>query len=259
MVADSSPLYHSFDSSKTDLAMSSQSIDVRNAKILIVEDEVLIADTIKMNLERHGYQVAATAISYEEAVEAIEKHEPDAVLLDIRLNGPRSGVDVARYLRAKSSPPPFIFLTSQMDDFFLEQAKQTHPVAYLGKPIQINSLLATLKMVTHNTKAYQRPERTIEIRHKGINKVVRLNDICYLESEHVYIRIVLVDGHDLLVRGRLQDMMTKLDSDRFLQVHRSFIVNFNRVTGHDNTSLYFGEVRIPVSRSRRREILDLLR
>ena len=231
--------------------MSSAPHTTTTARILIVEDEVLIADTLRMHLERNGYRVVDTAISYEQAVAAIDRHHPDAVLLDIQLSGSRTGIDVADYLRGLSKPPPFIFLTSQMDDHFLNLAKRTFPAAYLGKPIQTNSLLATLKMVTHNAMAFGEPERTVEFRHNGMRKVVRLSEINYLQSEHVYVRVVLSRGRTLLERASIAEVLAKFNDERFVQVHRSYAANLQRVTGRDATHLFYGRDKVPVSRSRR--------
>lgn len=229
------------------------------AKVLIVEDEVLIADTISMKLERNGYQITDVAISYEEAIMAFQKTRPDVVLLDIQLSGPRSGVDVAWYLRRQNEPPPFIFLTSQMDAHHLNEAKQTFPAAYLAKPIQINTLLASLQLAVFNTKSFSEKVKTIEVRSSGVNHVLPINHIHYFQSEHVYLRFHLTDDRQMVVRSTLQEMLELIDSSRFVQVHRSYVVNLNRVTGHDTTSIYFGQEQVPVSRSRRKAVFKKLK
>jgi len=68
------------------------------AKILIVEDEILIAETIKTYLNERGHIITEIAISYEEAIDAYQREQPDVILLDVRLYGKKSGIDVAEYL-----------------------------------------------------------------------------------------------------------------------------------------------------------------
>ena len=71
-------------------------------KILIVEDEILIAETIKLYLEEKGHIIQDICISYREATRAIEREQPDLVVLDIRLYGEKSGIDVAKYIKQQS-------------------------------------------------------------------------------------------------------------------------------------------------------------
>lgn len=226
--------------------------------ILIVEDEVLIADTLRMKLERAGYRVTATAISCEEAIAAYRGERPEAVLLDIQLSGARTGIDFANFLRDQPDPPPFVYLTSQTDDYFLDHAKQTFPAGYLTKPVQINSLLATLKMVVHNAAAYRRAVRTVEVRHAGVRQIVRVPDILYLKAEHVYVRMVVAGGEEWVERTTLDKILAKIDSPRLVRTHRSYAVNLDRVTGQDGTHLYIGRAKLPVSRRQRVEVERLL-
>ena len=88
---------------------------MNNLKVLIVEDEVLIAETIRMYLEELNYIVTAICISYEEAIETFHLNTPDLGLLDIRLFGSKSGIDVAHYLYIPVNKHQYVFLTSQFD------------------------------------------------------------------------------------------------------------------------------------------------
>lgn len=82
-------------------------------KNLIVEDEVQLADSIRLSLEARGYFVTGNAISYGEAMAFYREQSPDLVLLDIGLNGRLSGIDFARFPRKQADPRPFIYLTSR--------------------------------------------------------------------------------------------------------------------------------------------------
>lgn len=115
-------------------------------KILIVEDEILIADNIKRFLTKKGYDVVGIAISYEEAVQLYEQKNPDISLVDIRLNGIKSGIDFADFLQVQKKSKPFIYLTSQFDRKNIQRAKQTYPAAYLPKPVHKESLSVAIEM-----------------------------------------------------------------------------------------------------------------
>jgi DNA-binding response OmpR family regulator len=94
-------------------------------RIQIIEDEVLIAETIRMHLEDQGHEVCNISISYEEAVEAFANDRPDLAIIDIRLYGEKSGIDYARYLFEQTNRIPFIFLTSQQDRRIFNLAVET--------------------------------------------------------------------------------------------------------------------------------------
>ena len=106
-------------------------------RTLIVEDEIIIADTIKRYLQKQGHEVVGTAISYEEATEIYKKEQPDIALLDIRLSGSKTGIDVAHFIQEQNDATPFIFLSSQLDSRSINAAKQTYPSGYLLSVIHI--------------------------------------------------------------------------------------------------------------------------
>src|SRR5688572_1228871 len=94
-------------------------------KILIVEDEFIVANNLQMILEEASYEITGVAASAREAQEHIQQYKPDLVLLDIRLKGKLSGIDIARKLRAGNIP--FIYLSAYANQAILEEAKTTEP------------------------------------------------------------------------------------------------------------------------------------
>lgn len=103
------------------------------ARILIVEDEALVAIAAADVLEACGYEVVGTAISHEEAVTFATAAVPDLVLMDIRLKGTVDGVETARLLRARYGCR-VIFVTGQSDRTTRERANALEPEGYLTKP-----------------------------------------------------------------------------------------------------------------------------
>lgn len=114
-------------------------------KILVVEDEILIAREIEGCLCRLGYEVIGFATKATEALQQIAALKPDLVLLDIRLQGSVDGISVAEQLRDRFHFP-FIYLTAYVDDATLERAKQTHPYGYILKPFNQNDLRVAVEM-----------------------------------------------------------------------------------------------------------------
>jgi len=124
--------------------MSTQS----EKKILIVEDEQLIAHSIERSLFKAGYSVPGMAASAEEAFEQIEQTRPDLVLMDIHIQGPSDGVETARVIREKYHLP-VIYLTAHADVDTLERAKITEPRGYLVKPVNHANLPSSIEMALY--------------------------------------------------------------------------------------------------------------
>src|SRR2546426_8380097 len=102
---------------------------MEKARILVVEDESLIAEDIQERLKSSGYEVPAVAHSGEEALRASAETRPDLVLMDIRLKGGMDGVETARLLRERHNLP-VIYLTGDAEDTTLFRSKATEPVGY---------------------------------------------------------------------------------------------------------------------------------
>ncbi len=228
---------------------------MKNSKILIVEDEILIADTIKKYLVLNKYSVVGTVISFTEAIDLVKKNPPDLVLIDIILNGQKSGIDLAKYLRNHYPKIPFLFISSQTDRLYMEALKKTNPDGFLTKPIRKDSLLAMIEVILFNHKDI--PEDTILIRDNESSQNVKLDNITYIMAEHVYIRIYLLSGKMLLIRKSLRDISDELP-EQFIRVHRSYIVNKKHIKKWNKNSLKIQNVEVPISRSKKKQVHNLL-
>ncbi len=116
-------------------------------KLLIVEDEMIVATDLRMLLERNKYSVTGIARSYEKAVELIEKEKPDMVLLDIFLTGKLTGIDLAK--RLKEENIGFIYLSANANEEVLSAAKKTEPYGFIVKPFREKDLLVTLEIARY--------------------------------------------------------------------------------------------------------------
>lgn len=122
------------------------------SKILIVEDESIIALDIKTSLLESGYTVVAIGASGEDAIALASEHQPDLILLDIGLQGPMDGIEAAQQI-GKGSRAPIIFLTAQTDQATLDRAKQTEPFGYLIKPFDHPNLITTIEIAIARSQA----------------------------------------------------------------------------------------------------------
>lgn len=227
-------------------------------RVLIVEDEILIADTIERYLRAEGYQVVGKAISYEEAIQLYLQETPDITILDIRLNGLKTGIDVAHFIQQQAVPRPFIYLTSQTDSRSFKGAIETHASGYLTKPIQKASLYATIEISMRTYQAQQQQEKTITLYDGATNHVITINDIFYLQVDHIYVNVHLDNGKQIVLRNSLKEMLDQLPKEQFVQTHRSFAINNKKVSHWDQQYIYVNGKAIPISRSRRKEVLQIL-
>jgi signal transduction histidine kinase len=114
-------------------------------KILIVEDEALVAQHIEEQLEDFGYEVLSSVSYGELASEEVKLHQPDLVLMDIMLKGEMNGIEAARQIKTISSVP-VVFLTAYGDMGMFEKAKSTKPYGFLTKPFRPQELHAAIEL-----------------------------------------------------------------------------------------------------------------
>jgi PAS domain S-box-containing protein len=137
-----------------------------NGRILIVEDDGIIAARLQSILTRLGYAVAAVVASGEEAIERAAETPPDLALLDIRLAGAMDGIQAGAQIRARWGTP-LIYLTAYMDDNLLQRARVTEPYGYLVKPIQDRDLRATIEIALYRHRT-DRQLRESEERYRAV-------------------------------------------------------------------------------------------
>lgn len=116
-------------------------------RLLIVEDEFLIALALEEALERAGYETVGVCGSYEEAVELAAAAKPDIVLMDIRLASERDGIDAAIEINKRFGIPS-LFMSGNLDAHNVARAHEAEPVGWLPKPYPMEQLLDLLAHIT---------------------------------------------------------------------------------------------------------------
>jgi AraC-like DNA-binding protein len=122
-----------------------------NNKVVVVEDELIIALDIKQILDNNGFEAIIDITSVEEAVICIEKHEPILVLIDINLNKKRDGIDLGNYLLQKDNIP-YLYITSFSDKMTLDRVIETRPHGFIVKPFKPVDLISNVAIVLNNYK-----------------------------------------------------------------------------------------------------------
>ncbi len=128
---------------------------MRKAKILIVEDEAVVAENLEMTITDGGYDVVGRADSADAAVNAASELKPDLILMDIVLMGQKNGIDASYEIKEKLDIP-VIFLTAYSDLKLVDRAKSTEPYAYIVKPFQEGQLFASIEMALYKSQIEKR-------------------------------------------------------------------------------------------------------
>lgn len=122
--------------------------EIMKKRIMIVEDELIIAENIKRALQKDNHEICAVVMSGEESLKLTKKLRPDLVLMDIILSGKITGVEAAREMHEKYGTP-IIFLTAYADEKTLEGAFASDPYSYLVKPVREKDIRTAVKMAFH--------------------------------------------------------------------------------------------------------------
>lgn len=127
-----------------------------NTKILLVEDESIVAKDIQGILINLGYEVSGVVASGEEAVNKAEETQPDLVLMDIGLRGEIDGLEAAKKIQG-SFNIPVVYLTAYADDKTLQRAETTQPFGIILKPVNEIDLHSALKKALYKLKSERKP------------------------------------------------------------------------------------------------------
>lgn len=140
------------------------------AKILIVEDESLIAEEIRKRLLGLGYDIVGVVTSGLEAVKLASASSPDLILMDVRLRGDMDGIEAAAQIR-RQREIPIIFLTAYADDETLERAKRIEPFGYILKPFRDQELVIAIDMALYKHSVETRLRKTEQLLAATLNSI----------------------------------------------------------------------------------------
>ena len=128
--------------------------ETMTTKILLVEDEVIVAMGLERSLRLFGYEVIGIATSGEEAIDLALKKNPDVILMDIHIEGNIDGIEAAEEI-GKHSTIPVIYLTAYTNDETLARAIKTNPYGYLNKPVKPREIYTTIETMLHKHRAVE--------------------------------------------------------------------------------------------------------
>jgi PAS domain S-box-containing protein len=213
-------------------------------KILVVEDERIIAEDIKSALFSFGYEVSDLLTSGEAAIEKIKVGKPDLIMMDIMLDGELDGIQTAEVIRSKYNIP-IIYLTAYADEQTLSRAKLTTPYGYLLKPFEDRELRAAVEMTfyRHDMELkLERSEKRFRILFEQSNdaififdpegKVVNINEQACEMLGYYYEQLIAMQLASLIPESRLLQVL-----DKFQSIHETRMMSFETKFKKDNGNI----------------------
>jgi len=224
-------------------------------KILVIDDEVLIAELMKSYLISFGFSEIFLAHTRNTAIQAIHHVQPDLVLLDLHLQQPKDGLDIAKILDEKGDLP-YIFITANADMLIIQEAIHTRASSYITKPVKKADLFASIQIAL---KANSKPDTSfLLIKEHNANVKINYDEILYIESNSNYINI-FTKTQKIMTRQSLDWAEQELPENQFMRIHRSYIVNIRAVQRTHSKSVFIGEIEIPISRANASKMSEYLR
>lgn len=244
----------------------------KKTKILLVEDDMIIAADLSMQLSKLDYDVIGINTRAEDAIMTIEGNRPDMILMDIILNGKMDGIEAAQIILDRFQIP-LIFITSNTDDATFQRALVTKPHAFISKPFQKSDLERSMKIALQQVTEAQTAEPTDEaatdhvstmddrlfIRHKQQLVKVFIRDILYIAADRNYCHLHTED-QDYFLSISLRSIESKLPRDKFVRVHRSYVVNLRKIDAVSEHHEYvvIQSKQVPVSRRMKEDVMKHL-
>ncbi len=248
-------------------------------KILIVEDEELYADQLEMLVDKLGYEHLATLDNSQDALNCLKKDRPDLILMDVHIRGEYDGIELASLIQ-KDFPIPIIFITSLQDDLTFSRASRTNPLNFLVKPFNQLQLQRTIELTVKKLSNISETEPTSNSTIKKEDEIwendfffkshffiktrqrlekVATNQVLFLEADGHYCQIHIKEKK-FLVRISMLELSKRLPEDLFLQTHRSFMINMEKVDSVDlqDSVIIIGEKQVPLSKRNRAMVLEKL-
>lgn len=239
---------------------------MNQVRVLIVEDDALIAADLAALLGDLGYRVAGICSDAAMAMPSLLAHRPDLVLLDIHLGQGNDGVHVAERINT-TAPTPFLFVTGHTDRATLERVKAVHPAGFIIKPFDEDDLRTQIEIAlarhAAQVEATAQPSdaqkqdfrigNSLFVRDKGRLVKLPVDDIRYAEADDNYVLLHTADRRYVL-NSSLNAVAERIASPHFVRVHRSYLVDIRRVSALREREVLLGDVVLPLGRTHRAEV-----
>jgi two-component system, response regulator PdtaR len=233
-------------------------------KILIIEDEFILATDLSDTLESEGYDVVCVVDNGQDALSFYQNNGVDLVLCDISIKGNWDGIQTIEKLIAVKQVP-IIYLTALTDKETIERAKKTFPAAYIPKPFHITNLRMAIEMAINNFALKVQPMKVLKDENPQKEAILQVNDdifikqnyqfvkfplneILYLEAETVYTNIITTQKK-YAIRQTISNILERLPLKQLVRIHRSYAININKIESFNEHEIIINGLPIPLGRT----------
>ncbi len=234
-------------------------------KVLIVEDEALIANEIAECMEENGFETIGIASTADTALDLVANNKPDVILMDISIKGKLNGIELAKRI-LNSQNLPIIFLTSNSQDTVIKEAMKINPTAFLLKPFNEKELPVAIELAfnNHNQQILK------ELGSKSILNdcvfvksgkkflKIKTEEILFIQAEGSYSRLITLKN-EFVVSFNLSHFHQQIDNKYFIRIHRSFIINIKNIDSFDLDNVYINSKSIPMSKQFSDNFLNVIK
>jgi len=233
-------------------------------KCLIVEDDYAFAIDTKIKAEGAGVQVTGIVSTFAEINEALNTQKIDLILSDVKLKNGEFAFDFFKNLK---DLPPIIFFSGVKDSSLYDKSRESKPYIYLSKPFDditlksaIEGALRSKKELMSESGDIQKKDQSLFVRSHGQMINLRPSDILYIQSEGNYIYIY-TSSRKIAIRSSIKNVLTKIDSDDFMQVHRGYALNVMKVREFNISEniATIDSTEIPIGRKYKKEFREKLK
>ncbi len=233
-------------------------------RILAIEDDPIAAKSLWLAIEALDHipiDIVDDVVVFRRLVKATR---PDLLIFDIDLGTDLNGIDLAREM-ALAYDIPFLYITSQHDRELVAEAVQSFPAAFLTKPFDAASLQAAIALACSSKPASSPVISSSATKSalflKDETGFIRIDpeDLLYIEASNKQCRLIL-EQQEKLVTGKITELSHQLPMEQFMQVHRSFVVNLEKIRQIDSQfkSLDMNGKQVPVGRSYKESLMTRL-
>lgn len=226
-------------------------------RIAIVEDDVFIAEDLNQMLIDLNYDVIHVSNSANEAIKHFKEKIPDLALMDIELDDTIDGIHLAGILKLEYNVP-VIFTTAFTDQQTLERVKKISPFGYVVKPYMEANIKVALELALSRVNDKEEATKKEEDESyfvNSVNGIVKINpaEILYISAFDYYANIFTVNGK-VLAKTTLKEVLNLLNKPDLLRVHKSYVVNINKITRIKDNAIHMEDVKVPIGRSYKEEL-----
>jgi len=242
--------------------------------VLVVEDESIVAKDIELTLEKFGYKVCGVANNADDAIKLAKSKKPDVVLMDVMLQGEKTGIDAAEEI-GKDLSIPVIYLTANTDSDTVQKVKMTQPFGFIAKPfkeVDINTAIE-IALYKHSKESEVKNERdmlfsVVEnlesqdaffVKSKSRFLKIKAEDLYYVEALKDYVVVNTRDAR-YTIHSTMKQIESKLPKDQFMRVHRSYIVRLDKIFAIEYSNIRMDDIDrvIPIGGSYKDELQSTL-